>query len=104
MSLPTCDGGLALTKLSDSITIVEKTSPVNFLHPRFKRRALLAHGEDCWDGLGTTGSCWLVAGTTGSCCLVGGTPGSCWLVVVFSGSYWLVASTDGVVLARVGHC
>ena len=38
-SLLTCVKGLALTRLSVSVTIVEKVSQVNFDDPKFKRRA-----------------------------------------------------------------
>ena len=39
MSLLTCLKSLALTRLSVSITMVEKTSHVKFADPKFKRRA-----------------------------------------------------------------
>ena len=39
MPLLTCVKGLALTRLSVSITMLEKTSLANFADPRFKRRA-----------------------------------------------------------------
>ena len=38
-SLLTCVNGLALTRLSVSVTMVEKVSQVNFADPKFKRRA-----------------------------------------------------------------
>ena len=36
-SLLTCVNGLALTRLSVSVTMVEKVSQVNFADPKFKR-------------------------------------------------------------------